>query len=181
MAVQTLLQAKGINPPPADGVCDAKTIAAIRKFQSSAMLNADGLVSPNGPIWARLSSPGAASKPSPLPHIGGWSGDSSQWHCPNAGAASAEGDAVVFECAREQAANHLLHSVHAFDSSGQKLIDIEHCRKPRWAAQRTIVCDAESVDAAGRLKYPARRFDFPKSRHKIARPATAGSVAAIPT
>jgi peptidoglycan hydrolase-like protein with peptidoglycan-binding domain len=70
--VQTLLKSKGGEPGPADGVCDAKTIAAIRKFQTSFMGQPDGLVSPGGPTWARLSGATAATPAK-------WSGDSAQW------------------------------------------------------------------------------------------------------
>ena len=58
---------------------------------------------------------------------------------------------VAFRCVRESAANALLHNVLAFDVAGRKLVEIAHCRNPRWSGARTLVCDAESVDASGRL------------------------------
>lgn len=73
--VQTLLRTQGGEPGPADGLCGAKTIAAIRKFQAGFMVQPDGLISPGGPTWARLSSSAPAPKALPAQ----WSGDSSQW------------------------------------------------------------------------------------------------------
>lgn len=73
--VQALLKIKGGEPGPADGLCGAKTIAAIRKFQASFMGQPDGLISPGGPTWARLSG-GASASTVPAAQ---WSGDSSQW------------------------------------------------------------------------------------------------------
>ena len=78
-AVQNLLKTKGADPGRADGACGAKTIAAIRKFQSGFMAQPDGLISPNGPTWARLSGGGAGAPAAPVPQTAQWSGDSSQW------------------------------------------------------------------------------------------------------
>lgn len=78
ITVQTLLKGKGGDPGPADGVCGARTIAAIRKFQTPWMAQPDGLISPGGPIWSRLSGGAVppAAAPSPPPQ---WGGDSSTW------------------------------------------------------------------------------------------------------
>lgn len=75
-----------------------------------------------------------------------------QEQCVDVGRASVQRGDLVFQCAREQAGVALLHSVLAFDAAGHKVVEIEHCRNPRWQGQRAIVCDEESVDAAGRLK-----------------------------
>lgn len=74
-----------------------------------------------------------------------------QAHCLDAGRASALQGMVAFQCVHESAANVLLHSALAFDAAGRKLVEIAHCRNPRWSGARTLVCDAESVDASGRL------------------------------
>ena len=74
-----------------------------------------------------------------------------QTHCLDAGRVSALQGMVAFQCVRESAANALLHSVFAFDAAGRKLVEITHCRNPRWSGARALVCDAESVDASGRL------------------------------
>ena len=47
LAVQRLLKAKGIDPGPVDGICGAKTVTAIQKFQATFMAKPDGLISPN--------------------------------------------------------------------------------------------------------------------------------------
>ena len=77
VTVQTLLKGRGGNPGPADGMCGARSIAAIRAFQAGFMAQPDGLISPDGPTWMRLSGAAAAPAAAPLPAQ--WSGDSSQW------------------------------------------------------------------------------------------------------
>ena len=74
-----------------------------------------------------------------------------QTHCLAAGRVSALQGMVAFQCVRESAANALLHSVFAFDATGRKLVEITHCRNPRWSGASALVCDAESVDANGHL------------------------------
>ena len=63
---------------------------------------------------------------------------------------------LALQCAREQAGDAVLHSVHAFDAKGEQLGEFERCRNPRWAeapaSQRVLVCDAESVGPDGQLK-----------------------------
>ena len=73
--VQALLKSKGGDPGPADGICGAKTIAAIRKFQSAFMAQPDGLISPGGATWTRLSGGAAGS----AAIAAQWTGDSAQW------------------------------------------------------------------------------------------------------
>ena len=77
ITVQTLLKSQGGDPGLADGLCGARTIAAIRKFQAPLMAHPDGLISPAGPTWTRLSAGGGGLPPAPPPAQ--WSGDSSQW------------------------------------------------------------------------------------------------------
>ncbi len=78
--VQTLLKAKGSDPGKIDGVCGAKTVAAIKKFQSTFLKNPDGLIDPGKTTWLHLSGQRVLTpvKPKPLTPIA-WSGDSSQW------------------------------------------------------------------------------------------------------
>lgn len=92
-----------------------------------------------------------------------------QTHCLGAGRVSALQGMVAFQCVRESAANELLHSVLAFDAAGRKLAEIAHCRNPRWSGARTLVCDAESVDASGRLSL--RRKQTPVAALPAAVPA----------
>jgi len=75
LLVQRLLKTKGFSPGPVDGVCGAKTIAAIRRFQQSFLRNPDGLIQPGHKTWLRLANP---TVPAP-PNLALWSGDSSRW------------------------------------------------------------------------------------------------------
>lgn len=72
-------------------------------------------------------------------------------NCLNPGKAAVANGHIAFDCAREQAGDYLLHSVVAFDASGNKLKEVPHCRNPKWATAETLVCSVESVDAKGEL------------------------------
>jgi peptidoglycan L-alanyl-D-glutamate endopeptidase CwlK len=74
--VQSLLSAKGFQAGRADGVCGARTVAAIRRFQATFLPHPDGLVEPSGATWLKLASPGGAVG---HPSLGQWVGDSSLW------------------------------------------------------------------------------------------------------
>jgi peptidoglycan hydrolase-like protein with peptidoglycan-binding domain len=76
LTVQSLLKTKGYNPGPADGVCGAKTIAAVRKFQATFLAQPDGLIEPGRSTWSRLSS---AAGVTASPGLKQWNGDSAQW------------------------------------------------------------------------------------------------------
>jgi Type VI secretion system (T6SS), amidase effector protein 4/Putative peptidoglycan binding domain len=52
--VQQLLADSGIDPGAIDGVCGAKTIAAIRKFQAGFLSNPDGRIDPDGRSFREL-------------------------------------------------------------------------------------------------------------------------------
>lgn len=52
--VQQLLADSGIDPGAIDGICGAKTIAAIRKFQSRFLRSPDGRVDPDGRSFREL-------------------------------------------------------------------------------------------------------------------------------
>lgn len=73
-------------------------------------------------------------------------------NCPSPGRAVTTNGRIAFECAREQAGDHLLHSVLAFNANGEKLAEIPHCRNPKWSNERVVTCDAETVGADGQLK-----------------------------
>ena len=74
--VQSLLKSKGYDPGKVDGICGAKTIAAIRKFQTTFSARPDGLVEPRQATWMKLSSADSIVAPSRLMQ---WSGDSAKW------------------------------------------------------------------------------------------------------
>ena len=73
-------------------------------------------------------------------------------NCLNPGRAVMANDRIAFECAREQAGDHLLHSVLAFKTNGEKLTEISHCRNPKWEAARSLTCERETVGPDGKLK-----------------------------
>lgn len=78
-------------------------------------------------------------------------------HCVNPSKVLLNHDRVVFHCAKEQAGTALLHNVFVFATTGEKLAEIDHCRNPKWAGERTVVCDAETVNSNGKLELKNRR------------------------
>jgi peptidoglycan hydrolase-like protein with peptidoglycan-binding domain len=76
MIVQRLLKGKGHDPGPVDGICGQKTIAAIRKFQTTFLKSPDGLVEPGGTTWRKLVS---TTEVVTAPTLQQWSGDSARW------------------------------------------------------------------------------------------------------
>ena len=64
---------------------------------------------------------------------------------------------VAFSCEREQAGEHILHSVVSYHINGEKLTDIEYCRAPRWVDMQTVECDNEVVWPDGTLKLQPRQ------------------------
>jgi hypothetical protein len=72
-------------------------------------------------------------------------------NCIRPGAVVVDGDRIAFDCVREQAADHFFHDSVVFDGAGKKILQVEHCRKPRWLGRDQIACDAESVGNEGRL------------------------------
>lgn len=67
---------------------------------------------------------------------------------------------IAFSCAREQAADHLLHAVLVFDETGRKVKEVERCRNPKWGRDASLTCEAESVDANGRLKLTTQQVSL---------------------
>lgn len=63
---------------------------------------------------------------------------------------------VAFACEREQAGEHILHSVVAYSAGGDKLAEISYCRSPRWVGVQTVECDSEVVGPDGTLKLQTR-------------------------
>jgi hypothetical protein len=66
---------------------------------------------------------------------------------------------VAFSCEREQAGEHILHSVVSYNIDGEKLADIEYCRAPRWVDAQTLECDNEVVGPDGALKLQPRKVE----------------------
>jgi hypothetical protein len=60
---------------------------------------------------------------------------------------------IAFQCARETAADHFLHSTFVVSlASGQVLREVSHCRNPWWISEDRLSCYREEVDADGRLR-----------------------------
>lgn len=59
---------------------------------------------------------------------------------------------IALACDSEQAADHVLHTVHAFSADGVEVLTVPRCREPRITGPATLQCRAEAVDAQGRLR-----------------------------
>ena len=79
--------------------------------------------------------------------------------CVGTGNETAAPGRVAFDCAREQAGDHILHTTLAFADSGGKIAAFDRCRVPRWAGARILACSAESVDASGELHLTESQFE----------------------
>jgi hypothetical protein len=81
--------------------------------------------------------------------------------CSNPDGAVTQHGFVALQCATEQAGDHLLHTVFAFDSTGRKVLDLARCRDATWTAEHVLTCKAESVGPDGRLTLVARTARVP--------------------
>lgn len=90
--------------------------------------------------------------------------------CPSAGAFSARAGRIAFQCAREQAADALLHEVVVVGPDGGTLATVEQCRAPRWLSPDRIACDAETVGADGRLLLREQRVELAGSEPAATKP-----------
>ncbi len=72
---------------------------------------------------------------------------------------------IALSCARELAADHMLHELRVFEqTSGKTVFSAARCREPRFETAEELSCQAESVDADGRLQLAAKRLRF---RHQM--------------
>ena len=76
VTVQKLLRARGFKAGAANGVCDVRTIAAIRAFQATFLPHSDGIIAPASSSWTTLAATSTKKAPTSLAQ---WNGDSSQW------------------------------------------------------------------------------------------------------
>lgn len=76
-------------------------------------------------------------------------------NCIDPGAFVASGGVLAVQCVREQAGDELLHSIVIFNSRGEKVREINHCRTPRLTLS-AITCDSESVGYDGVLRLQPR-------------------------
>lgn len=80
--------------------------------------------------------------------------------CANPGKTVMANGRIAFDCVKEQAGDHLLHSVVVFDSVGKKLKEVSRCRGPKWVTSDSLACEAESVDASGELALEPTRIEL---------------------
>jgi hypothetical protein len=76
--------------------------------------------------------------------------------CPGASQFVRGGTWLAFACDSEQAADHVLHTVRAFDDSGAPGGTLARCRLPAITASGMLACQGEEVDASGQLKLTPR-------------------------
>jgi hypothetical protein len=68
------------------------------------------------------------------------------------------GTLVALECAREVAADNLLHETIVFDlPAGTRVKSIQHCRNPSFISTTELTCKEEHVDAQGKLELVSKR------------------------
>ncbi len=84
--------------------------------------------------------------------------------CANSSFAQKDGW-IALSCARELAADHMLHELRVLEqASGKAVFTAPRCREPRFESAEEVSCQAESVDAEGKLKLTAKRLGF---RHRM--------------
>jgi hypothetical protein len=72
---------------------------------------------------------------------------------------------IALSCARELAADHMLHELRVFDqATGKVVFTAPRCREPRFESAGEVACRAESVDAEGKLTLAPKRLRF---RHQM--------------
>lgn len=77
--VQALLLLHGQQPGNAQGICDAKTVAAIERFQRRFMAHPDGRIDVGGRTWRALIAMPLAHKSPQEAAAKKWSGDPARW------------------------------------------------------------------------------------------------------
>jgi hypothetical protein len=76
---------------------------------------------------------------------------------------AARGTWIALSCAREVAADHLLHQTTVFDrNSGKPALTLRRCRDPRFASETEVSCMAEQVDADGNLRLAGKKASLPQ-------------------
>ena len=77
--------------------------------------------------------------------------------CFDPGSSAVAGNLIALECAREQAAGHVLHGIEVITREGRHLMDIPRCGAPAWAELHVLVCGEEQVSADGTLTSHRKR------------------------
>jgi len=81
-------------------------------------------------------------------------------NCLSPGGMTLRGKTLAFQCVREQAGDHLIHTVMIFDGEGVKLGEVARCRDPKFTGDLTLTCKAESVDSTGKLTLQPRPVEL---------------------
>ena len=76
--------------------------------------------------------------------------------CQGAGSVTALGPWLALACETEQSAEYLLHTVQVYTWDGKLAVKIPRCKRPTLTAPDVLACQAESVDAEGRLRHKAQ-------------------------
>lgn len=70
-------------------------------------------------------------------------------------------DWIALSCARESAADHLLHQTTVFDmKSGKSVHSVSRCRDPKFTSTTELVCQQEAIDKQGRLQLKPKSVRF---------------------
>jgi hypothetical protein len=72
-------------------------------------------------------------------------------NCYDAGRPTLSHGLIAFDCVREQAGDHVLHTTIAVTEDGGRSKEIEHCRTPKWITPEVLTCQREEVTATGKL------------------------------
>jgi hypothetical protein len=71
------------------------------------------------------------------------------------------GEWIAVSCAREVAADRLLHGITVFARSASEPVhSIRRCREPRFLSDRELACKSEEVDADGELRLTEKTVRF---------------------
>lgn len=72
-----------------------------------------------------------------------------------------QGQWMALSCARETAADQLLHETRVYDlMTGKSASSTNHCRNPRLISATAVSCQSEEVDATGTLRLAPKTVRF---------------------
>jgi hypothetical protein len=75
---------------------------------------------------------------------------------------SGKADRIALSCARETAAENLLHETIVYDAAtAHQLISVPRCRQPDLRSASELSCEAEGVDQEGTLHLQPKRVLVP--------------------
>jgi len=64
-----------------------------------------------------------------------------------------KGNRIALSCARETAADNLLHETKVYEAaSGKELVTVPRCRRPKLESPAELICQAEEVGPQGKLR-----------------------------